>query len=156
MPQRLVLVGLLAVTLVVSYMLFQNDSLTPTKIKEITDSTQEKRKGETIETASGLKYRVLKSGEGASPRLENQVRVHYRGRLENGKEFDSSYQRGQPAIFPVNGLIKGWTEALLLMRPGAKWELHVPAELGYGSRGVGDTIPPNSLLIFEVELLEVL
>ena len=111
---------------------------------------------ETVETESGLEYRVLRSGSGPSPRLEDQVRVHYRGRLENGKEFDSSYRRGRPATFPVNGVIRGWTEALLLMKEGDKWELSIPPELGYGSRGVKNAIPPNSILIFEVELLEIL
>ena len=111
---------------------------------------------ETVETKSGLQYRVLRRGSGPSPRPEDQVRVHYRGRLENGKEFDSSYRRGRPATFPVNGVIRGWTEALLLMKEGDKWELTIPPELGYGSRGVKNAIPPDSILIFEVELLEIL
>jgi FKBP-type peptidyl-prolyl cis-trans isomerase len=112
--------------------------------------------GETVETSSGLKYRILQKGEGNSPVEQSQVKVHYRGRLEDGTEFDSSYKRGQPATFPVNGVIRGWTEALMLMKPGDKWELTIPPELGYGSRAVGNVIPPDSTLIFEVELLEIL
>ena len=114
------------------------------------------QKGETVETGSGLKYTILESGSGPSPDTHSQVSVHYRGRLEDGTEFDSSYKRGQPAKFPLNGVIKGWTEALLLMKTGDKWELTIPPELGYGSRGVGEVIPPNSSLIFEVELLKIL
>ena len=112
--------------------------------------------GESFETSSGLKYKILEMGEGNSPVEQSQVKVHYRGRLEDGTEFDSSYKRGQPATFPVNGVIRGWTEALMLMKPGDKWELTIPPELGYGARAVGNVIPPNSTLIFEVELLEIL
>ena len=122
------------------------------KVQDETDSLD----GKTVETSSGLKYRILQIGEGSSPAEQNQVRVHYRGRLEDGMEFDSSYKRGQPATFPVNGVIRGWTEALMLMKPGDKWELTIPPELGYGARAVGNVIPPNSTLIFEVELLEIL
>ena len=122
------------------------------KVQDETDSLV----GKTVETSSGLKYRILQIGEGSSPVEQSQVRVHYRGRLEDGTEFDSSYKRGQPATFPVNGVIRGWTEALMLMKPGDKWELTIPPELGYGARAVGKVIPPNSTLIFEVELLEIL
>ena len=108
-----------------------------------------------INLASGLQYRVLTAGSGSSPGPGDSVTVHYRGTLINGKEFDSSYQRGEPATFPVNRVIKGWTEALQLMREGAKWELYIPSELGYGSRGAGSDIPADSVLIFEVELLKV-
>ena len=111
--------------------------------------------GTTVQTAIGFKYRILESGECASPHLESQVRVHYRGRQENVKEFDSPYQRGQPATFPVNWVIRGWTEALLLMKPGDMCELSIPPELGYRPRGVGDAILPNSTLIIELELLKV-
>ncbi|MFH1616014.1 MAG: FKBP-type peptidyl-prolyl cis-trans isomerase [Planctomycetota bacterium] len=104
---------------------------------------------------SGLQYKVLQEGAGRSPDANDRVKTHYRGRLIDGTEFDSSYKRNQPAEFAVNGVIKGWTEALQLMNEGSRWELYVPAELAYGQRGSG-RIPPNSVLIFEVELLEVL
>lgn len=106
-------------------------------------------------TPSGLQYEVLKQGTGATPKATDQVTTHYRGTLINGKVFDSSYDRGQPATFPVNGVIKGWTEALQLMKVGDKWRLHVPAELAYGARGAGQDIGPNAVLIFEVELLGI-
>ncbi len=108
-----------------------------------------------VQTSSGLKYQVLAEGSGGSPQLSSQVTVHYRGTLENGKEFDNSYRRKEPATFPVNGVIPGWTEALLLMKVGDKWKLTIPPELGYGSSGAGGVIPPNATLIFEVELLEI-
>ena len=104
---------------------------------------------------SGLQYKVIETGEGDQPGPSDVVKVHYEGRLINGKVFDSSYKRGEPATFPVNGVIKGWTEALQLMKIGSQWELYVPAELGYGTRGTGADIGPNSTLIFKVELLEV-
>jgi FKBP-type peptidyl-prolyl cis-trans isomerase FklB len=104
---------------------------------------------------SGLQYEVLTQGEGATPTREDQVRTHYHGTLIDGSVFDSSYQRGQPAEFPVGGVIAGWTEALQLMPAGSKWRLHVPSELAYGAQGVG-SIPPHSVLVFDVELLDVL
>ena len=104
---------------------------------------------------SGLQYRVLKQGNGPRPTETDLVKTHYRGHLINGKEFDSSYRRNEPAIFPVNGVIKGWTEALQLMPVGSKWELVVPAELAYGDRGAAPEIGPKSTLIFEVELLDI-
>jgi FKBP-type peptidyl-prolyl cis-trans isomerase len=103
---------------------------------------------------SGLQYKVIKEGTGAIPTADNKVKTHYRGRLLDGTEFDSSYKRNQPAEFPVKGVIKGWTEALQLMKTGAKWELYIPADLAYGERG-RPSIPPNSVLIFEIELLEI-
>ncbi len=112
-----------------------------------------KRPGVTT-TSSGLQYKVLKAGSGASPQPTDQVTVNYRGTLLDGTVFDSSYQRGKPATFPVNGVIKGWQEALVLMKPGAKWELYVPPELAYGANSP-PPIPPNSLLKFDVELLSV-
>ncbi len=105
---------------------------------------------------SGLQYRVLRAGTGKSPTLEDRVRVHYRGVLLDGTEFDSSYARGAPAEFGLARLIKGWQEALPLMREGAKWEIYIPAELGYGEAGAGNVIPPGAALIFEVELIAVL
>ncbi|WP_019339709.1 FKBP-type peptidyl-prolyl cis-trans isomerase [Stutzerimonas stutzeri] len=104
---------------------------------------------------SGLQYEVLTAGEGDKPSAEDQVRTHYHGTLIDGTVFDSSYQRGQPAEFPVGGVIAGWTEALQLMGVGSKWRLYVPSELAYGAQGVG-SIPPHSVLVFDVELLAVL
>jgi FKBP-type peptidyl-prolyl cis-trans isomerase FklB len=113
-----------------------------------------KREGVTT-LASGLQYEVLTAGEGAKPTADDQVRTHYHGTLTDGTVFDSSYQRGQPAEFPVGGVIAGWTEALQLMGVGSKWRLYVPSELAYGAQGVG-SIPPHSVLVFDVELLAVL
>ncbi len=104
---------------------------------------------------SGLQYEVLTPGEGRKPTAQDQVRTHYHGTLIDGTVFDSSYQRGQPAEFPVGGVIAGWTEALQLMAEGSKWRLYVPSELAYGAQGVG-SIPPHSVLVFDVELLAVL
>ena len=103
----------------------------------------------------GLQYKVLKEGSGPKPTASDTVTVNYRGTLVNGKEFDSSYKRGQPATFPVGGVIKGWTEALLLMPVGSKWELYLPADLAYGDRGAGPDIGPGDTLVFEVELLSI-
>jgi len=110
---------------------------------------------EYITTSSGLQYRILNEGFGDSPGPESVVSVHYRGKLSNGLEFDSSYKRNQPTSFPVNGVIRGWTEALQLMKEGDTWELIIPPDLGYGSKGVGNIIPPHSILIFEIELIEI-
>jgi len=115
-----------------------------------------KTKEGIIETASGLQYEVLKEGTGLKPTAQNQVTVHYTGMLIDGNVFDSSVQRGEPATFGVGQVIKGWTEALQLMQEGAKWKLYIPSELGYGARGAGQSIPPYSTLIFEVELLKIL
>ena len=104
---------------------------------------------------SGLQYKVVKEGTGAIPKASDTVTTHYRGTLIDGKEFDSSYSRGQPASFPVNGVIKGWTEALQLMKTGSKWQLFIPSELAYGARGAGPDIGPNSTLIFDIELLSI-
>ena len=103
---------------------------------------------------SGLQYKVIKEGTGDIPTANDKVKTHYRGRLIDGTEFDSSYKRNEPAEFGVTGVIKGWTEALQLMKTGAKWELYIPADLAYGTRG-RPSIPPNSVLIFEIELLEI-
>jgi FKBP-type peptidyl-prolyl cis-trans isomerase FklB len=104
---------------------------------------------------SGLQYRVIQEGTGPSPKDSDTVKVNYRGSLIDGTEFDSSSRRGQPAELPVKGLIPGWTEALELMKTGSKWEIFIPPQLGYGERGAGAAIPPNSVLVFEVELLSV-
>jgi FKBP-type peptidyl-prolyl cis-trans isomerase FklB len=104
---------------------------------------------------SGLQYQVLQEGTGKSPAKTDKVTTHYHGTLIDGTVFDSSYERGQPATFPVNGVIAGWTEALQLMKEGAKWRLFIPSNLAYGSQGAGDAIGPNSTLIFDVELISV-
>lgn len=107
-------------------------------------------------TESGLQFSVVNQGDGAIPSRKDRVRVHYTGRLIDGSVFDSSVQRGQPAEFPVSGVIPGWIEALTLMPVGSKWELYIPHQLAYGERGAGASIPPFSTLVFEVELLEIL
>lgn len=104
---------------------------------------------------SGLQYEILTEGSGSIPKIHEKVVAHYEGRLLTGKIFDSSYQRGQPATFPVNGLIKGWQEALQIMPVGSKWRLYIPSNLGYGARGAGNDIPGNASLIFDLELLEI-
>ncbi|NVJ98805.1 MAG: FKBP-type peptidyl-prolyl cis-trans isomerase [Alphaproteobacteria bacterium] len=115
-----------------------------------------KAKEGVIVTESGLQYRVIESGEGKSPSAADYVTVHYAGRLIDGSEFDSSYKRGEPATFPAGRLIPGWTEALQLMKEGDKWELAIPADIGYGDSGAGGVIPGNATLVFDVELIEVL
>jgi len=105
---------------------------------------------------SGLQYEILTEGTGTTPTSENTVRVHYHGQLVDGTVFDSSVSRGQPAEFPVTGVIKGWVEALQLMPVGSKWKLYVPQDLAYGERGAGAAIPPYAALVFEVELLDIL
>lgn len=113
-----------------------------------------KRAG-VVTRPSGLQYEVIAEGTGKSPRAEQTVTTNYRGTLVDGTEFDSSYKRGQPATFPVSGVIPGWTEALQLMKVGSRWKLYVPANLAYGEKGAGSIIPPNAILIFEIELLSV-
>jgi FKBP-type peptidyl-prolyl cis-trans isomerase len=114
-----------------------------------------KGKDGVVTTPSGLQYKILKEGTGPKPAATDSVVCNYKGTLINGTEFDSSYKRGQPATFPVSGVIKGWTEALQLMPVGSKWQLFIPSELAYGERGPGPEIGPNSTLIFEVELLSI-
>ena len=116
----------------------------------------ENSKKENIVTLeSGLQYEVIKNGEGAKPTLNDQVTTHYHGTLIDGTVFDSSVERGEPASFPVSGVIKGWTEALQLMNVGSKWRLFVPYDLAYGERGAGPKIGPFTTLIFEVELISI-
>lgn len=106
-------------------------------------------------TASGLQYKVIESGKGAQPTAESTVTTHYTGRLVDGTVFDSSRERGEPATFPVGGVIPGWTEALQLMHEGDHWELYIPAKLAYGEGGRGAVIEPNSTLVFDIELIKV-
>ncbi len=113
------------------------------------------KKEGVITTESGLQYEVLTAGEGASPKAEDTVKVHYRGSLISGTDFDSSYSRGEPVSFPLNGVIPGWTEGLQLMKVGEKSRLVLPAELAYGPGGMGEAIGPNETLVFEVELLDI-
>ena len=146
------------------YIIHKKEIKSPKKIQHAASSSFTNQKEtllnqtseEFITTSSGLQYRILDEGSGIdSPGPESMVSVHYRGKLTNGLEFDSSYKRNQPASFPVNGVIQGWTEALQLMKEGDKWELIIPPDLGYGSKGAGNIIPPDSTLIFEVELIEI-
>lgn len=116
---------------------------------------ENKARDGVVELESGLQYKVLEKGEGASPEVDDTVVVHYRGTLLDGTEFDSSYSRGEPAALGVNRVIKGWQEALQLMKVGSKWQIAVPAELAYGDRGAGNVIGPNSTLLFDIELLEI-
>ena len=113
------------------------------------------KKPGVVTRPSGMQYKVLKEGTGASPNKGSVVTTHYRGTLINGTEFDSSYARNEPASFGVTQVIAGWTEALQLMKVGSKWELYLPPNLAYGARGAGPDIGPNETLIFEVELLAI-
>ena len=113
------------------------------------------KKEGVMTTISGLQYQILKEGKGEKPKLTDEVVCDYSGTLLDGREFDSSYKRGQPAQFPVNRLIAGWTEALQLMPVGSKWRLFIPSELAYGTRGAGGIIGPNATLIFELELHKI-
>lgn len=117
---------------------------------------EENKKKEGIVTLpSGLQYKLIKEGAGKTPKITDTVVVNYRGTLINGKEFDSSYKRGEPSQFPVNAVIPGWTEALQLMKEGAIWQIFIPSSLAYGERGAGNVIGPNEVLIFEIELISV-
>jgi FKBP-type peptidyl-prolyl cis-trans isomerase FklB len=117
--------------------------------------SENKKKEGVKALPSGLQYKVIKAGTGKKPKGNDTVTVHYRGTLIDGTEFDSSFRRGQPATFPVSGVIRGWTEAIQLMEEGAKWQLFIPPNLAYGERGAGGLIGPNATLIFEVELISV-
>lgn len=114
------------------------------------------KKEGVVTTKSGLQYQVLTEGTGRSPKATDKVRCHYEGWLIDGTVFDSSYQRGEPADFPLNGVIPGWTEGVQLMKEGAKYRFFIPYLLGYGERGAGSSIPPYSTLVFDVELIKVL
>lgn len=114
-----------------------------------------KDKHGVFETETGLQYKIVKEGNGAQPTAESTVKCHYEGRLTDGTIFDSSYERGQPTDFPLNGVIRGWTEGIQLMAEGAEYEFYIPAELAYGANPPSREIPPHSVLIFKVELIEV-
>lgn len=128
-----------------------------TKNQQVGEAFLEKNKTKSGVTAlpDGLQYKVIKAGQGEQPKADDVVTVNYAGRLINGKEFDSSYKRGEPATFPVNGVIPGWVEALQMMKVGSIWELYIPASLAYGEQGAPPSIGPNETLIFKVELLGV-
>jgi FKBP-type peptidyl-prolyl cis-trans isomerase FklB len=108
-----------------------------------------------VVTATGLQYKIIEAGEGKSPTSEDKVVAHYTGKLLDGTVFDSSHDRGEPATFPVSGVIKGWQEALPMMKEGAKWQLVIPANLAYGDRGIGNVIGPNETLMFDIELVSI-
>ncbi|WP_298888446.1 FKBP-type peptidyl-prolyl cis-trans isomerase [uncultured Porphyromonas sp.] len=114
-----------------------------------------RHKSGVVTLPSGLQYEIIKEGQGAKPKATDKVRVHYHGTLINGVVFDSSVERGEPAEFPLNAVIPGWTQILQLMPVGSKWRVVIPSELAYGSRGAGDVIRPNMTLIFEIELLDI-
>ncbi len=114
-----------------------------------------KQKEGVVALPSGLQYQILQEGNGEKPKANDRVKCHYHGMLTDGRVFDSSVQRGQPAVFGVNQVIKGWVEALQLMPVGSKWRLFIPSELAYGPQGAGSSIEPNSALIFDVELLGI-
>ncbi len=116
---------------------------------------QNARQPGVVTTSSGLQYKIIKEGNGETPKLKDVVVVHYAGRLIDGVEFDNSYKRGRPAIFPVNRVIAGWTEALQKMKVGSIWQIYIPPELAYGKQGAGTKIGPNCTLIFDVELIAI-
>ena len=116
---------------------------------------ENKSKAGVQTTATGLQYKVIKMGTGPKPLATDKVKCHYKGTLIDGKQFDSSIDRGEPAVFPVTGVIPGWTEVLQLMPVGSKWQVFIPSELGYAERGAGEDIGPNATLIFEIELISI-
>ena len=113
------------------------------------------KKDSIVTLASGLQYEIMTEGNGAKPAAADQVECHYHGTLIDGTVFDSSVERGEPAVFPVNGVIQGWVEALQLMPVGSKWRLFIPSDLAYGERGAGQQIGPHTTLVFEVELISI-
>ncbi len=133
----------------------RNDAATKKAAEGEKFLTENKKKEGVKTTASGLQYKVMKEGSGPSPKETDTVVVQYKGTLLDGTEFDSSYKRNEPASFQVNRVVKGWIEALQLMKPGAKYQLFIPSALAYGERGAGQLIGPNATLIFEVELLSI-
>lgn len=145
-----------ALMVIQNYFTKKQSAMSEEKIDEGRKFLEENSKKEGVITlASGLQYEVITNGSGDKPKLEDNVTTHYHGTLIDGTVFDSSVDRGEPASFPVGGVIKGWTEALQLMSVGSKWKLYVPYDLAYGERGAGPQIGPYSTLIFEVELLSI-
>lgn len=139
-----------------SYFSKMQDEMLDNNLKEGAAFLAENSKKDGIVTlSSGLQYEILQDGDGAKPKATDKVKCHYHGTLLNGQVFDSSVQRGQPAVFGVNQVIKGWVEALQLMSVGSKWKLYIPSDLAYGEQGAGNSIEPNSTLIFDVELLGI-
>jgi FKBP-type peptidyl-prolyl cis-trans isomerase FklB len=145
---------------------FQKEMMAKMDAKQKIDGEKNKKDGEAFLTAnkkkdgvitltSGLQYKIIKKGDGAKPTASQTVRCNYRGTFIDGKEFDSSYKRGEPAEFPVGQVIKGWVEALQLMPVGSKWQLFIPSDLAYGPNGQGQMIGPNATLIFDIELVSV-
>jgi len=145
---------------------FQKQTMSKMEAKQKVDGEKNVKEGEAflaangkkdgVKTlASGLQYKVIKTGTGKTPKATDTVKVHYHGTLTDGTVFDSSVERGEPATFPVNGVIPGWIEALQLMKEGDKWQLVIPPKLAYGERGAGGKIGPNSVLVFDVELLSI-
>ena len=145
---------------------FQKQAMSKMEAKQKVDGEKNVKEGEVFLAAngkkdgvkalpSGLQYKVIKTGAGKSPKATDTVKVHYHGTLTDGTVFDSSVERGEPATFPVNGVIPGWIEALQLMKEGDKWQLVIPPKLAYGERGAGGKIGPNSVLVFDVELLSI-
>jgi len=145
---------------------FQQEMTNKMQAKQMADGKKNKTEGEAFLAAnkkkegvvtlpSGLQYKILKAGDGPKPTKEQTVKCHYSGTTIDGKEFDSSYKRGEPTEFPVGQVIPGWTEALQLMPVNSKWQLFIPSDLAYGERGAGQMIGPNAALIFEVELLSI-
>lgn len=145
---------------------FQKQVMAEQQAKRETQATENKTEAEAFlatnkdaegvhSTDSGLQYKVLTEGDGPKPSADDRVSVHYKGTLLDGTVFDSSYDRGQPAVFPVTGVIPGWVEAIQMMPVGSKWQLWIPPDLAYGDRGAGPKIGPNALLVFEVELLGI-
>jgi FKBP-type peptidyl-prolyl cis-trans isomerase FklB len=126
------------------------------KQQEANDFLAENAKEDgVVVTATGLQYKIIEEGKGKSPTPEDKVVAHYTGKLLDGTVFDSSHDRGEPATFPVSGVIKGWQEALPMMKEGAKWQLVIPANLAYGDRGIGNVIGPNETLMFDIELVSI-
>jgi len=134
----------------------KRDDIAKTNMSKGEKFLAENKKKDGVKTLkSGLQYKVVFNGDGRKPTASSQVVAHYEGRLINGKVFDSSIKRGSPATFPVNGVIKGWQEALQLMPVGSKWQVYIPSELAYGENGAGGSIGPNETLIFDIELLKI-
>jgi len=158
---RILAMGLMTSLFFINAYANMNSTSETGAVMQSTSSTGEnflaenQKKAGVVTLPDGLQYKVLVAGNGPKPGLNDTVTVHYAGTLTNGKEFDSSYKRGEPASFPVSGVIAGWTEALQLMPVGSTWELYIPASLAYGAAGAPPVIGPNETLIFKVQLLSI-